>query len=311
MSSASISVIICVYTEERWEQICEAVESVRGQSLPGAELILVVDHNDALYRRLVDTQPGVTVIRNQEARGLSGARNTGIAEAKGEIIAFLDDDAVADPDWLKFLTEAYADPEITGVGGKTLPNWQSRRPRWMPEEFYWVVGCNYQGMPPTGAPIRNLFGGNMSFRREVFDLVPEGFRTGIGRSADKRPLGCEETEFCIKLRERKSDVKLVLDHRAVIWHSVPEARGRFSYFASRCYAEGLSKAQLSASVGTGAGLSTERGYVTRTLPLGVARGTADVFRGDLGGLGRAGAIVAGLGITGYGYIAGIIHRRRH
>jgi glycosyltransferase involved in cell wall biosynthesis len=245
-------------------------------------------------------------MRNQEASGLSGARNTAVAAAKGEVLAFLDDDAVAAPDWLRYLAEDYADPGITGVGGVTLPNWQTGRPRWMPEEFYWVVGANYRGMPPSGAPVRNLFGGNMSLRREAFDFVPEGFRTSIGRGSGKRPMGCEETEFCIKLRERKPDVELIMEHRAKIWHYVPDARCRFPYFLSRCYAEGLSKARVSASVGLGAGLSSERSYITRVLPLGVARGMADLFRGDLSGLGRVAAIVAGLGITGGGYITGIM-----
>jgi GT2 family glycosyltransferase len=310
MSSPSISVIICVYTEDRWDHICAAVESIRAQSRPSAELILVVDHNEALYARLVDTQPGVIVLRNQEAHGLSGARNTAVAVAKGEIIAFLDDDAFAQPEWLEFLTEAYEDSKISGVGGLAQPRWQTRRPRWLPEEFYWVVGCNYRGMPPSGAPVRNLLGGNMSFRREAFDLVPEGFRIDLGRSVDKRPLGCEETEFCIRLRERKPDVKLIMEHRAKVWHHVPGVRCQFSYFVARCYAEGLSKARVSASVGWKAGLSSERGYATRVLPLGAARGMADLFRGDIGGLRRAGAIVAGLCVTSGGYMAGVMGRNR-
>jgi hypothetical protein len=85
-------------------------------------------------------------------------------------------------------------------------------------------------------------------------------------------------------------------------HFVPDARCRFSYFVSRCYAEGISKAQVTANVGSGQGLSSERSYVTRTLPLGVIRGVAGLFAGQLNGTMRAGAIVAGLGITTAGYV---------
>jgi glucosyl-dolichyl phosphate glucuronosyltransferase len=296
------SVVICVYTEDRWDQICAAVQSVRAQSVPSTEVIVVVDYNRALYGRLTAAMPDVTVVENTDAKGLSGARNTGSALARGEIIAFLDDDATAHPDWLKFMDDSYADPAITGVGGLTLPNWQTARPWWMPEEFYWVVGCNYLGMPPSGAPVRNLLGGNMSFRREVFDII-DGFQSGIGRSGDKRPFGCEETEFCIRLRQRSPSTVLMMDHRATIWHFVPDKRCRFSYFLSRCYAEGISKAQVTANVGSGDGLSAERAYVTLTLPLGVLRGVADLFRGRPAGLGRAGAIIAGLGMTAVGYVA--------
>jgi len=301
VSVRDYSVVICVYTEDRWDQICAAIESVRAQSLPSTEIIVVVDYNHGLYERLTAAVPDVTVVKNTDAKGLSGARNTGAALAKGEIIAFLDDDAIAHQDWLKFMDDTYADPAITGVGGLTIPNWETARPSWLPEEFDWVIGCNYLGMPPSGAPVRNLLGGNMSFRREVFDIV-DGFQAGIGRSASKRPLGCEETEFCIQLAQRSPGTVLVMDHRSVVHHHVSDKRCRFSYFLSRCYAEGISKAQVTANVGSGDGLANERAYVTRTLPLGVLRGTGDLFRGRPAGLGRAGAIIAGLGMTAIGYI---------
>jgi glucosyl-dolichyl phosphate glucuronosyltransferase len=87
----------------------------------------------------------------------------------------------------------------------------------------------------------------------------------------------------------------------MIYHFVSDKRCRFAYFLSRCYAEGISKAQVTANVGSSDGLSNERAYATRTLPLGVIRGVADVFRGRPSGLGRAGAIIAGLGMTAAGY----------
>lgn len=309
MSALRFSVVICAYTEERLEQIAVAIDSLRAQSRSGAEIILVVDHNPALYKRLIAMMPDVTVVENREDRGLSGARNTGAALARGEVIAFLDDDATAHPDWLKYLDEAYANPAVTGVGGLTLPRWQTGRPGWFPAEFYWVVGCNYLGMPASGQWVRNLLGANMSFRREAFDLVG-GFRTGIGRTANGRPLGCEETEFCIRLGQLSPESVLTMEHKAVAWHFVPDSRCRFSYFVSRCFAEGMSKAQVTATVGSGDGLSAERSYTTRTLPMGAAKGVADLLRGDLGGLGRAAAIVVGLSVTAAGYIAGVSRVRR-
>jgi glucosyl-dolichyl phosphate glucuronosyltransferase len=157
-------------------------------------------------------------------------------------------------------------------------------------------------------PVRNLLGGNASFRRDALELVG-GFHNGIGRSAAKRPLGCEETELCIRLNQRAPGSLLLFDERATIRHSVPADRCRFSYFRSRCYAEGLSKALVTASVGVRSGLSAERRYSTRTLPSGVARALGDLLRGDVWGLGRAGAIMVGLFSTVAGYIAGSLTRR--
>ena len=297
------SVVICAYTEDRLQHIHAAIDSVREQRQPAAEVILVVDNNPALYKRLITELPDVTVMENSETPGLSGARNTGAQHARGDVIAFLDDDATAEPDWLAALAAAYQNPDVIGVGGLILPRWETARPAWLPEEFYWVIGCNYAGMPGSGQRIRNPFGANMSFRRTAFELV-DGFRSDIGRTATGRPLGCEETEFCIRLGQRLPRSWMVMEHGAVARHFVPDARCTFSYFTSRCYAEGMSKAQVAQAVGSDDGLSAERGYATRVLPRGVVRGIADSFRGDLSGLGRAGAIIVGLSVTAAGYAMG-------
>jgi glycosyltransferase involved in cell wall biosynthesis len=312
-----ISVVICAYTEQRWDQILAAVDSVRGQSLTCGEIIVVVDHNPDLLTHLAAALPDVTVVANREVRGLSGARNTGIAQAHGDIVAFLDDDAIAEPHWLKFLADPYTNPAVVGVGGLVLPEWETQRPFWFPKEFDWVVGCSYVGLPHSQAPVRNLMGGASSFKRDVFDLVG-GFRNGIGRSDETLPLGCEETELCIRLSQRIPGSVLLFDNRAVIRHFVPADRCRYSYFLSRCFAEGLSKAAVAAVVGTGDGLSAERRYSIRVLPKGVARDVAALLRGDSAGLGRACAIITGLTAATAGYTLGALRgsargrlRRKH
>lgn len=310
MTQPYISVVICVYTEQRWRQILAAVESVHLQSVRSLEVIIVVDHNPALRDRLINALPDVIVVENKEIQGLSGGRNTGISMARGDVIAFLDDDAVADPDWLKYLADCYADATVLAVGGMTLPNWQTRRPNWFPQEFDWVVGCTYLGMPRSQAAVRNIMGGNSSYRREVFHLIG-GFRTNIGRSVGKRPLGCEETELCIRIRQFQPEGVLLFENRAVIYHLVPAIRCRASYFMSRCYAEGLSKALVAASVGAQDALSSERSHATRTLPRGVARYLGAAMRGDLWGAARSAAIVIGLAAAVAGYAVGSMFRRVH
>ncbi|UYQ61300.1 glycosyltransferase family 2 protein [Streptomyces peucetius] len=306
------SVVICAYTEERWEDILAAVASVRRQTLPALETLLVADHNPALLRRLRDryaSEPEVRVLANAGSRGLSAGRNTGIGASRGEFVAFLDDDAVAERDWLRYFAEAYDDPRVMAVGGHTLPAWASgRRPAWFPEEFDWVVGCTYRGLPPGKVQVRNVLGGNASFRRSAFDACG-GFATGIGRDGDRRPLGCEETELCIRLTRALPGAVLLIDDRAVIHHRVPAARERFGYFRTRSYAEGLSKALVARSVGAGPGLATERRYTTRVLPAGVARGLRDALQGRRGGARRAGAIVAGVTAAAAGCVVGGVRAR--
>ncbi|MGW6459628.1 hypothetical protein ACWF94_27505, partial [Streptomyces sp. NPDC055078] len=125
-----------------------------------------------------------------------------------------------------------------------------------------------------------------------------------GRDGDKRPLGCEETELCIRLSKAVPDAVLLIDDRAVIHHKVPAPRERFAYFRTRTYAEGLSKALVAKSVGSGKGLESERRYTTRVLPAGVVRGLRDAALGRRGGAGRAGAIIAGVVTAAGGYAVG-------
>ncbi|MFH9941080.1 glycosyltransferase [Streptomyces murinus] len=313
MSDPGISVVICAYTEDRWEDILAAVSSVRAQSYPALETLLVVDHNPALGERLeraYRTAEDVRVLPNSGPRGLSSGRNTGIAASRGEVIAFLDDDAVAERDWLRRFAEAYADPRVLAVGGRTEPVWASgRRPAWFPEEFDWVVGCTYRGLPPGRVRVRNVLGGNASFRRTAFEAAG-GFATGIGRDGGHRPLGCEETELCIRLTRARPDGVLLIDDRAVIHHRVPRVRENFAYFRTRAFAEGLSKALVARSVGADKGLESERRYATRVLPAGVARGLRDALLGRPGGAGRAGAIVAGVLTAAGGFAVGSLRARR-
>jgi glycosyltransferase involved in cell wall biosynthesis len=307
-ATGGISTIICAYTEERWDALLAAVESVRQQTLPPDEIIVVIDHNPALLARARAQIAAATVIANTEARGLSGARNTGLAVAQGAIIAFMDEDAAAAADWLARLSACYRNPRVLGAGGAIEPDWQSGRPAWFPVEFDWVVGCTYRGMPTTPTPVRNLIGCNMSFRRGVFTQAGT-FQNGIGR-VGTLPVGCEETELCIRLAQLAPDGLLQYDPQARVHHRVPAARARWAYFRSRCYNEGRSKALVARLVGSRDALATERSYTLRTLPQGAARGLADALRGDVAGLLRAGAIVSGLLITAAGYLVGKAEGRR-
>jgi len=306
----TVTVVVCSYSDDRFAVLERAVASVVAQACAPHEVVVVVDHNDALLARARATlertaTPRVRVVPNAEGRGLSGARNTGVRTATGDIVAFLDDDASAHADWMEATLRGYDDPGVIGTGGAALPSWSSRAPAWFPEEFLWVVGCTYRGLPTRPAPVRNPIGANMSFRREVFDAVG-GFRHGIGR-VGRTPLGGEETELAIRARQSHRGTILFLPD-ARVDHVVPEERATWRYFRSRCFAEGVSKAIVARSVGSDDALESERAYVTRTLPAGVLRGVRDAVRGDRAGLARAGAIVLGLAVTTLGYGRGRLAR---
>jgi glycosyltransferase involved in cell wall biosynthesis len=299
----SASVVVCVYTEERWSKIVRAVGSLTRQRPQATQIVLVVDHNDELAGRLQAELPGVIVVTNKYERGLSGGRNTGIDVATGEVIAFLDDDAYAEPEWLYWLLEPYREEDVMGVGGSVLPDWPgARAPSWLPAEFYWIIGCSWAGLPQARAEVRNPIGANMSFRRSAFQRAGS-FKTGIGRdSGFVEPLGCEETEFGIRLRQLMATARLVHEPRAVVRHEIDGSRLSWDYFRARCMAEGRSKARVARLVGITAGLKVEWAYLGRTLVPGAMHELRTFLRRpNRTSVARVGAMVVGViwALTGY------------
>lgn len=299
----TIGAVVCAYTLERLDDLVAAYTSLLAQTHKLAEIVLVIDHNDELLAEAGRRCPAARVVANRHARGLSGARNTGLETIATEVVAFLDDDAEADSHWAERIAAHYADPAVIGAGGLVQSRWRTRRPAWFPPEFDWVVGCSYKGLPEQLADVRNMIGANMSLRGAVFERVG-GFSTEVGR-VGKKPVGCEETELCIRALAATGG-RIVYDPNAAVTHKVTAERATWNYFRTRCYMEGISKAQVVRMTGARQGLSSERFYSTRVLPAGVLHGLGDALRGRPGGFGRAAAIVAGLAITAVGYLRGRI-----
>jgi len=307
VSTPSVAVVICAYTTHRWSRLAAAVASIRAQTLPPDELIVVVDHNDELLE-MAQALPA-TVVANSRSRGLSGARNSGVDQVRSEVTAFLDDDAVAEPAWLRQLAEPYLDPAVVGVGGAVRPDWQEGRPDWFPAEFDWVVGCTHNGLPSRLAAIRNPVGANMSFRTAAIRDAG-GFAEHMGRIGTL-PVGCEETELAIRIAWGRPEARILHQPAAVVDHHVPASRAQWAYFRARCWAEGLSKAEVARLSDPRRALAAERRYTLRTLPLGVVRGLRDALRGRPRAAGQSLAIVAGLAVTASGYAVGRARSLRH
>ena len=165
----AVSVIIPAYTMSRWDSLSEAVASVQAQTVPVLETIVVIDHHPELLARAKRELPGVRTIPSEGSLGVSGARNTGVAASRGDIVAFLDDDAMASPDWLATLLRHFTDPDVVGAGGYINPLWETARPSWLPPEFDWAIGTSYLGMPESTAAVRNVWTNSMVIRRRAFE----------------------------------------------------------------------------------------------------------------------------------------------
>lgn len=316
MTASTITAAICCYTEKRWVELCRAIESVlEGWRPTMPPVLVVVDHNPALETRLAETfasqrdAQALCVVGNRHTQGLSGARNTALETAETDFVAFLDDDASAPTGWLASLESEFSDLSVLAVGGGANPLWpEATRPRWFPDEFGWVVGCSYVGMPTEPGWVRNVIGCNMAVRRAAA-LRSGGFGEGLGR-VGANVAGCEETELCIRMAQEAAisttGVRFLPDLR--VEHTVTPERATLGYFLRRCRGEGRSKAAVVDAVGSD-GTSAERRHLLVVLPTAVLRQAAAMLRGDLWGPARAAAIVAGTAATILGYLEGRATRR--
>jgi hypothetical protein len=301
-----VTAVVCAYTERRWTQTRAALQSVLRQRPAPQQVLLVVDHNPPLAERasgeLADA--GITVLESSGAPGLSGARNTGLAAASQPVTVFLDDDAEARPGWLESLIRPYSAAEAVATGGSVHPRWPNAglRPRWLPPEFDWVVGCSYRGLPDTVSVVRNPIGANMSLRTALA-LEVGGFDDTVGR-VGTNPRGCEETELSIRLTASRPGSAVFYVPDAAVDHHVTEERIQLGYFLRRCWHEGMSKADVVRLAGSAAGLERERRHTAVVIPAALIRELRGFVTGDADAGRRMVTAVTGLSAAAGGYFAG-------
>jgi glycosyltransferase involved in cell wall biosynthesis len=256
----NVSVVISVFSIDRAKDVVACIESLKKQTVLPKEIIVVLDPNNNLvsyYKKLLDSSVKLVV---SDTFGLSAARNTGIKNCSSELIAFIDDDAVADKNWLRHLVSNFGNSLIIGVGGHIIPVWPNKNPTWLPEELYWIVGCSYKGLPKKKASIRNPIGCNMAFRRSVFENAGF-FSTHMGRIGSVL-MGHDDTEFGIRATGKLPETTIIYDPQAIVYHRVSPNRVNLTYVVRRSYSEGFSKAFISNNNLNKKGhLVTEKNYL--------------------------------------------------
>jgi GT2 family glycosyltransferase len=267
MSGAVVSVVVCTHLESRYDQLLACLSSLAQQTHRPSEVVVVVDGCEEVSARLARRSGPEAVVTLPVNRGLSTARNIGVSQVSTRWVAFLDDDAVAEPTWLEHLVRVCEERGTAGASGWSEPVFPAGvTPRWFPEELLWTVGCSYRGLPTRTGLVRNVFGGCALLLRELFDVVG-GFDATLGRQATGFG-GGEEADFC--LRASAADQSATFAHvpDAVIRHRVPGERARVRYVLARCHSDGASKGRIARS--SRSALGSERAFVT-SVPAGALR----------------------------------------
>ncbi len=239
-----ISIVICAYSLKRFEMIIDCIDSISHNDYKNYEIILVIDGNKDLKQKMDDKYKGIdniTIIENNKNEGPSVSRNRGVEIAKGDIIAFIDDDAFAEYGWLERIIKNFSDnPKIDACGGKLLPMYDEGA-KMLPEELLWTVGCTYKGHPVERQFVRNVISANMAVRKKVFKDIK------FEKMFDGKNWKMEDTLFGLRLSMRRKDA-ILYDPDMIVHHNVSRDRTKLKYIIERSYSEGKLKYDLGHMV---------------------------------------------------------------
>ena len=256
------SVIISTYN--RAHLLRPALESVLKQDFDRQRYeIIVVDNNStdstrSVVEELTTAHPHIRMAYLfEKEQGLSPARNAGARAAKGEILAFMDDDSEAAPGWLSALMEVYRmDEAIVSVGGRILPEWIGGKPEWLPPIAETINRLDMGEEPIEFVLPLHPFGGNLSVKRTVMQRLG-GFSTALGRKKAGY-LSNEEKDFYFRLHKHRLG-KVLYAPAAVVMHKAFRSKITRRYLMGRFYWQGISDAiceQEAHSPGRAALLAT-------------------------------------------------------
>ncbi|WP_433540116.1 glycosyltransferase [Streptosporangium sandarakinum] len=301
----SLSVVLAGDSMDSRARLTATVAALRAQDPAPEEIILVVDQCPELASWAETELAGVTVLPGREAGGSAAARNLGLANAHGDVIAFLDEGSLPEPGWSASLLAAYADDDVVAVRGRVTPRWSAGRPDWFPTELSWVLGVPCTGSPDETEEIDDLYGGALSFRRRTLTEAggfPETLDRRAGDAAAE-PAGGTATELRSRLRELAPEAKLVHEPSAAVRLNVPPRRARLSYFLARCFAEGRSQAGVPQRASGREGALAHLAPVRAGLPRAIFRAVTFTGPVDVKGWKALMVMLLGLLTVNAGYVA--------
>jgi len=223
MSTATV--VIC--THNRADLVAQSVEAALGETHAAGGDVVVVDNASTdgtpeVLRTLAARLPGAFRVVAEPQLGLSVARNRGLAEARGDVVAYLDDDAVPRPGWLAALLQPYRDPTIVAVGGRIVLRFPGNPPPWLSREIHSALSAFDLGPTPRRVRYGEAtypFGANISFRVATARAAG-GFSARVG-PLGRHQLVHDETDLCYRLEHAGGTVwyapDAVVDH-----HVLPE-----------------------------------------------------------------------------------------
>lgn len=243
MIAMKASVVVCTYRPKGPDTLSNLLQGLRAQTYRDMEIVIVIDGNEELYPKILELiKEGfgaipVKVVPNKVNQGLSRTRNDGIKNASGDVVAFIDDDAIPDARWVEEIVGTFEKyPGIVAVVGEVLPKWEREDMAWFPRDLYWMISCSYTMTPKAMQEVERGFGVNMAFRRDA--LVKAGmFNADFGMTKSRQIQGDEISLF---LKIKNMGQKVMFNPAAVVHHEVYDNRIAYKTVVRRAFNQGVT-----------------------------------------------------------------------
>ena len=309
----SVSVIVPSYSLDNYSNLLKTINSLLNQSYSNTKVIVVVHTSKELYKKTesyYSERDQVTIVFNKQGLSAAAARNCGIKVATGDILAFTDDDAIADNEWVEQLIKTYKEFNSIAVGGKIMPVWQPGKPDYFPEELYWLVGVTHKGFAgDKPVEVRNAFGPNMSFKKEVFDKVGLfNEQHGVMKHGVFQ-VQAEEAEFSLRMTD-KLQRGVMYNPEAVVYHQIPASKARIILILRRSFFQGCTKVLLQKMLPSTDTISTEKSFLRDLLLRYIPQRMVRVFTGPdhVAQLKQLVVLFSCMLMVGFGFIYGTIRQ---
>jgi GT2 family glycosyltransferase len=258
-----LSIVISAYSLKRIADLIDLLDALSKQTLEPNEILIIIDESVELSKKIEEyinknKYKCMRVIFNPTNKGLSFSRNIGLKNSLGDIIAFIDDDAIPYNYWAKSIVETFTEDQNVGaVTGDIIPLWEHEGMSWFPKELHWMISCSYIMTPCNKQEVERGFGTNMAFRREVFEKVGI-FNTNFGING-KKWIGGEDTDMF--LRVKKTGMKVMFNPDMRIQHKIYSNRIILNNLLKRAYNGGYSVSLMKKHIDYSLDSSLEKNYV--------------------------------------------------
>ncbi|NVM02879.1 MAG: glycosyltransferase [Candidatus Helarchaeota archaeon] len=231
-----LSVVIPTKFERKNLQYC--IKSINNQILKPDEILIIATSKET--KKIKEFEENFDLkVYIEKRQGLSYSRNLGVLKSKGDIIAFIDDDAIAHKKWLYYISKSHKLKEIGIVGGKIKPIWPKHVSQIIKNSILAREWLSLLDLGKFPFYVDRVIGSNFSLKREVFNQIG-AFNTSIGKY-QKLMYGGEETEFCERAGKK---FKILYSPKALVYHKVSAEKLKLKWFIKRSFDSGFNKAKM-------------------------------------------------------------------